>query len=111
MSIVFLSPTGQTGGAEAALYELLAGLRESHPSWSLDLVVASDGPLVARADALGIPVRVLPFPRSLARLGDWAARKGAWPRFVFLAQCAGAVWPTLMYLRPVSYTHLTLPTN
>ena len=57
VSIVFLSPTGQTGGAEAALHELLAGLRESHPSWSLRLIVASDGPLVARVEALGVPVR------------------------------------------------------
>jgi hypothetical protein len=50
VSIVFLSPTGQTGGAEAALHELLAGLRESHPSWSLRLIVASHGPLVARVE-------------------------------------------------------------
>ena len=99
MSIVFLSPTGQTGGAEAALHELLAGLRESHPSWSLRLIVASDGPLVARVEALGVPVRVLPFPRSLARLGDWAVGRGWWRRTLFLARCAGVVLPALGYLR------------
>lgn len=86
------------GGAEAALHELLAGLRESHPSWSLGLIVASDGPLVARADALGIPVRILPFPASLARLGDWGVGRGYWPRVAFLARCASAVCPTLAYL-------------
>jgi glycosyltransferase involved in cell wall biosynthesis len=99
VSIVFLSPTGQTGGAEAALHELLAGLRESHPSWSLRLIVASDGPLVARVEALGVPVRVLPFPASLARLGDWGLARGWFPRLVFLTRCVGTALPVLGYLR------------
>jgi glycosyltransferase involved in cell wall biosynthesis len=99
VSIVFLSPTGQTGGAEAALHELLAGLRESHPSWSLRLIVASDGPLVTRVKALGVPVDVLPFPASLARLGDWGLGTGLWARLVFLARCAAVVLPVLGYVR------------
>ena len=99
MSIVFLSPTGQTGGAEAALHELLAGLRESHPSWSLRLIVASDGPLVARVEALGVPVEVLPFPASLARLGDWGLGRGLWRRLLFLGRCAGVALPALGYWR------------
>ena len=98
MSIVFLSPTGQTGGAEAALHDLLAGLRESHPSWSLRLIVASDGPLVARVTALGVPVQVLPFPPSVARLGDWGVGRGWWPRLGFLVRCAGTALPALQYL-------------
>jgi glycosyltransferase involved in cell wall biosynthesis len=99
VSIVFLSPTGQTGGAEAALHELLAGLRDSHPSWSLRLIVASDGPLVARVEALGVPVDVLPFPASLARLGDWGLGKGLWSRLIFLTKCLTVALPALGYLR------------
>jgi glycosyltransferase involved in cell wall biosynthesis len=99
VSIVFLSPTGQSGGAEAALVEILAGLRESHPSWSLDLIVASDGPLVAGARALGIPVQVVPFPPSLASLGDWNVGRGFWSRASFIARCAGTAWPAARYLR------------
>jgi glycosyltransferase involved in cell wall biosynthesis len=99
VSIVFLSPTGQAGGAEAALHELLAGLRESHPTWSLRLIVASPGPFVARVEALGVSVRVLPFPRSLARLGDWGIGRGWWRRLVFLARCAGVALPALGYVR------------
>jgi glycosyltransferase involved in cell wall biosynthesis len=99
VSIVFLSPTGQAGGAEAALHELLAGLRESHPSWSLRLIVASDGPLVARVEALGVPVRIVPFPASLARLGDWGLGRGWWRRLVFAGRCAAVALPTLAYLR------------
>jgi glycosyltransferase involved in cell wall biosynthesis len=99
VSIVFLSPTAQTGGAEAALLELLAGLRESHPSWSLDLVVAADGPLVGGVKALGVPVHVVPFPHSLARLGDWSLGEGIGARLGFIIRCAGLVWPVVRYLR------------
>ena len=99
MSIVFLSPTGQTGGAEAALHDLLAGLRESHPSWSLRLIVASDGPLVERVEALGVPVDVLPFPASVARLGDWGVGRGWWARVRFLMRCAATALPAVGYLQ------------
>ena len=99
MSIVFLSPTGQTGGAEAALHDLLAGLRESHPSWSLRLIVASDGPLVERVEALGVPVDVLPFPASVARLGDWGVGRGWWARVRFLMRCAATTLPAVGYLQ------------
>ena len=97
MSIVFLSPTGQTGGAEAALHDLLAGLRETHPSWSLRLIVASDGPLVERVEALGVPVDVLPFPASVARLGDWSVGHSWWARVRFLLRCAATALPAVGY--------------
>ena len=99
MSIVFLSPTGQTGGAEAALHDLLAGLRESYPTWSLRLIVASDGPLVERVEALGVPVDVLPFPASVARLGDWGVGRGWWARVRFLMRCAATAPPAVGYLQ------------
>ena len=62
MKILFLNPTGRMGGAETALLEVITGLLEQRPSWRLGLIAASDGPLVARARALGVDVRVLPFP-------------------------------------------------
>jgi glycosyltransferase involved in cell wall biosynthesis len=99
VSIVFLSPTGQTGGAEAALHDLLAGLRESHPSWSLRLIVASDGPLVERVAALGVPVQVLPFPASVAKLGEWGIGSGWWARVSFLMRCAATALPAVGYLQ------------
>jgi glycosyltransferase involved in cell wall biosynthesis len=99
VSIIFLSPTGQTGGAEAALHDLLAGLRESHPSWSLRLIVASHGPLVERVKALGVPVQVLPFPASVARLGDWGVGRGWWARVRFLMRCAATALPAVGYLQ------------
>jgi glycosyltransferase involved in cell wall biosynthesis len=99
VNIVFLSPAGQLGGAEVALYEMLAGLRETHPAWSLRLIVASEGPLASRISSLGIAVDVLPFPPALARLGDWNLGEGIRPRAMLLARCAGAALPTFAYLR------------
>ena len=97
MSILFLSPTGQIGGAEAALHEMIAGLRDAHPSWSLSVVAGADGPLVEKVKALGARGEVLPFPRALARLGDWKV-DGVLPLIALAARCALAVWPTLAYL-------------
>jgi hypothetical protein len=48
MKIVYLNPAGQTGGAEAVLLEVLASLKQTHPSWDLTLILGEAGPL-ARA--------------------------------------------------------------
>ncbi len=104
MKILFLSSTGQTGGAEVALLDLLAGLRALRPQWTLALIVASDGPLVARARALGVAVRVLAFPPRLARLGDWAGGRSAWARVrlaVRVAPAAASAWLYRQRLRRV----------
>ena len=70
MKIVYLNPTGQLGGAERVLLDLLASLRAAKPDWSTKLIVASEGPLASRAFALGVPTTVLPFPPSIAQIGD-----------------------------------------
>ena len=61
------------GGAEAALLEILINIREAEPEWRLDLIVSEEGPLAAKARAQGVSTVILPFPVSLARLGDSAA--------------------------------------
>ncbi|HSS20296.1 MAG TPA: glycosyltransferase [Pyrinomonadaceae bacterium] len=72
MRILFLSPSGQMGGAEAALIDVIASLREAEPDWDLRLIIAEDGPLTAKAESYGATVAVVPFPDSLARLGDYS---------------------------------------
>ena len=99
MRVLFLNPTGRIGGAETALLEMLAGLREAQPRWSFELVVASEGPLVGRAAALGVAVHVLPFPRRLAAVGEWGRRRGVWPRLRLAASLARAVRPARAYAR------------
>lgn len=73
MRIVFLSPSGELGGAETALLDMLAAIREARPGWTLAMIAASSGPLIAKASTHASVV-ALPFPQSLARLGEWGTR-------------------------------------
>src|SRR3954468_12351782 len=70
MRIAYLNPSGQLGGAEACLLDMLAVIRQVHPEWDVHLVLGEDGPLRQRAQTLGAAVDVIPFPREIASLGD-----------------------------------------
>jgi glycosyltransferase involved in cell wall biosynthesis len=70
MRIVYLNPSGRLGGAETSLRELLASVRAAQPGWDLWLVLGEDGPLAGIAHELGVQVKLMPFPRELARVGD-----------------------------------------
>ncbi|RPI53461.1 MAG: glycosyl transferase family 1, partial [Acidobacteria bacterium] len=97
MRIVFLDPSGELGGAETALVELIAALREARPSWALRLIAAAPGPFIDRASRLGIRASPLPFPSSLARLGEWGRRGSLGNRLVLAAAAARAAVPALSY--------------
>ena len=97
MNIVFLNPSGELGGAETALLELLAALRSTRPAWSLNLVTSAPGPLIARASSLGVSSGSLPFPSSLASVGEWGQRGSTAGRLRLLLGVAGAALPTLAY--------------
>src|SRR6266516_5167665 len=73
MRVVYLNPSGQLGGAEKVLLNIFASLNAARPDWTLHLITSAPGPLNHRASGLGVSVRVLQFPRSLARLGDAGA--------------------------------------
>src|ERR1700682_3853891 len=73
MRIIFLNPSGQMGGAEAALLDMLASLSEAEPGWELHLIASDDGALLKRAGGLGVSTSVLSFPPAIARLGDASA--------------------------------------
>src|SRR2546430_621617 len=81
------------GGAETSLVELLASVRAAEPGWQLSLILGADGPLAARAKALGVAVRIVPLPHGLARVGDsgigisWLS--GMLPVTNYLRQLAG----------------------
>ena len=96
MRVVYLSPSSQLGGAEAVLLDVLASLRAAEPNWSLNVITSSTGPLVARAESLGVQTIVLSFPPSLARLGDHPGAHGSgaeYSRSGRLAQRLAAAWP------------------
>ncbi|MGH9331953.1 MAG: glycosyltransferase family 4 protein, partial [Vicinamibacterales bacterium] len=73
MRITYLTTSGQLGGAETSLLEILASVRAAEPAWRLSVIAPADGPFVDRARALGVDARVLPFPRALARVGEGVA--------------------------------------
>src|ERR1043166_1659586 len=70
MRITYLNPRAAMGGAEVALLNIFAAIRQAQPEWQLSLITPDDGPLVTRARSLGVESRVLRFSNSLARLGD-----------------------------------------
>src|SRR6185369_5704572 len=70
MRIVYLSPSGQLGGAEACLLDMLAVVKKNRRDCELHVVLGEDGPLRKRVEQLGASTTVLPFPTELARLGD-----------------------------------------
>ena len=90
MRVMYLNPTGQLGGAESSLVEILASIRHAEPSWPLHLLAASDGPLIGCARSLGVTAEVLPFPSAIARLGEHgsAASGGLGDTIRFAAQIA-----------------------
>lgn len=85
-----------------SLLDMLASLRAAAPGWSLHLVVSEDGPLAARAKALGVETTVLKFPPLLARLGDAGAGGPAGNRTSRLAlsgQLLAAAPSVALYVR------------
>ena len=99
MKIVFLNPSGELGGAETALLDLMAAVRLARPSWALSLVASAPGPLHERASALGIPSIALTFPEPLARVGEWANRRSPWAWLRFAACASRASIPAVGYAR------------
>jgi glycosyltransferase involved in cell wall biosynthesis len=96
--IVFLSPSGALGGAETALLDMLAAIREARPDWTLSVIAAADGPLLANA-ALYADTAALPFPPALARLGEWGARGSLTSRLGLGAALVAASAPAAVYAR------------
>lgn len=103
MRIAHLIASGQLGGAEASLLEMLGAVREARPGWSFVVVTPEHGPLEQRLQSLGFSVEVLPFPRELARLGEAGREDGGIGGKLGLAaslfRAAPAVW---MYRRSLA---------
>lgn len=48
----------------------MLALREARPAWSLHIVAAEDGPMVAKARAIGVCAELLSFPPALRAFGE-----------------------------------------
>ena len=108
MKIVFLNPSGMLGGAETALLDMLAALRDARPAWTLSLIASAEGPLVARARAIRVAASAHAFPASLSRLGEWGRRGSGLDRARLGAQLCAAAIPTAVYLRSLTRQLATL---
>lgn len=76
MHIVVLNPVGVVGGAERVLIAAARQTRRLRPDWRISAVLGGPGPLADRLETLGVGVRVLPFPKVLAGVGDTQLRSG-----------------------------------
>src|SRR5436305_624378 len=90
MRVVYVNPAAGLGGAELILLDLMASLPGAIPGVEQHLVVAAEGPLVARAEALGVAVSARPMPGALAQVGD-SALKGSGKAGAALALAARGV--------------------
>ncbi|HWR13926.1 MAG TPA: glycosyltransferase family 4 protein [Terriglobales bacterium] len=99
MHIAFLNPSGQLGGAELCLLDMLAFLHQSRPEWRLTVILGEPGPLSSRAAALA-DVQVLRFPQRVASLGD----SGATGRSALFASTLRAAPAAIAYRRKLRAT-------
>src|ERR1700730_11971945 len=58
------------GGAGRVILDAVAAVRAIQPSWEFTLIAPAAGALTEEARALGIAVKLAPFPRALATVGD-----------------------------------------
>lgn len=91
--ILYLNPTAQIGGAERSLLDLAAGLDRRH--WAPRLVVLGQGPLLAEAAGVGVPVEALLVPDGFER----ASLRGARSSPLGLAASVLRAAPTLLAVR------------
>ena len=73
-TVAYLSASGEIGGAERLLLDLMASVRDAAPGWTLHLIVPREGSLRREASALGVTTTIVPFPPALEQLGDWSGR-------------------------------------
>jgi glycosyltransferase involved in cell wall biosynthesis len=74
VKVLYLNPVGAVGGAERSLLDLCVAVRDIAPQLELGLLAGTDGPLLAKAEALGVPARLVPMPAALASVGDSGLR-------------------------------------
>jgi glycosyltransferase involved in cell wall biosynthesis len=99
MKVQYLSASGELGGAEVCLLDMMASLQREQPGWRLGLIAAQRGPLIERARSMGVTTTVLPFPPALSRLGDSKPLTGHTAHAVLGAKLAAGTYVAAAYSR------------
>jgi glycosyltransferase involved in cell wall biosynthesis len=103
MKIQYLSASGELGGAEVCLLDMMASLQREQPGWRLALIAAQRGPLIERAQDIGVATTVLPFPPALSRLGDSKPSAGRIAYAVLGAKLAAGTYVAATYSRQLGH--------
>jgi len=77
----------------------MASLQREQPNWRLALIAAQDGPLLEKANSMGVTTRVLPFPPTLSRLGDSRPTGGRMAGAIMAAKLAAGAYDAAAYSR------------
>jgi glycosyltransferase involved in cell wall biosynthesis len=104
MKIQYLSASGELGGAEVCLLDMMASLQREQPGWRLALIAAQRGPLIERAQSMGVATTVLPFPPALSRLGDSKPSAGHTAHAVLGAKLAVGTYVAAAYSRQLGHS-------
>jgi len=108
VKVLFVNPIGQLGGAEHALLDLIASLKDCAPSVRASLLTFEEGPLLGEAAALGATTAVVPLPQRIAALGD----SGGVDVFAsLLASARSAAWLPELRRRLLAETPDLIHTN
>jgi glycosyltransferase involved in cell wall biosynthesis len=73
LRILFLNPGAGLGGAERALLEMVASLREEFPQCQITVLLGERGLLATKLHTLGASILFVRFPEVLALTGDAGA--------------------------------------
>jgi glycosyltransferase involved in cell wall biosynthesis len=102
LRILFLNPGAGLGGAERALLEMVASLREHYPRCHITVILGEAGPLADKLDRVYASTLLIPLPKRLALIGDAAAGGPAgaeMSRWRVMLGVAAAAPATAAYLR------------
>ena len=97
-SIVFLGTSAHLGGAERVLLDMVASLRDADPGCRIVVITSGNGSLIDEVRALGAKAIVLPYPTSLASLGDASVERFG-SRFALVTRTLLAAPAVMSYLR------------
>lgn len=76
MKITYMNVSGEIGGAERSLIDLIASMRRNLPEVELQLITCSEGPFIEAVRALGVEAVLFPLPAGILTVGDSALKYG-----------------------------------
>jgi glycosyltransferase involved in cell wall biosynthesis len=102
--IVYLNPSAELGGAERCLLDTIAAVKETEHSYQPLLIVSAEGPLVQRAEQLGVHVSVVPMPDLLVGVGTMHGTRRRVTVMNAGRQTVKLGWATWRYARQLATT-------